>query len=228
MIMKTKTAYLGFFAAIAIIFGYVETLIPVFAGIPGIKLGLANLSVLIILKKYGFKDAALVSVVRILVIGFLFGNMFSILYSLAGAALSLSVMVLLLKKTSLTTIGISVFGGVTHNIGQLIIAALIVENTAVFYYTPPLLISGVVTGFLIGVLTQEVLNDACLLSGALIPKSYNLIQKREGLLQSLKVSLIPLSPHGFCSLLCARSHIRLKKEVPYLHLLFCRSFHCPA
>ena len=83
--------------------------------------------------------------------------MFSILYSLAGAALSLSVMVLLLKKTSLTTIGISVFGGVTHNIGQLIIAALIVENTAVFYYTPPLLISGVVTGFLIGVLTQEVL-----------------------------------------------------------------------
>lgn len=155
MIMKTKTAYLGFFAAIAIIFGYVETLIPVFAGIPGIKLGLANLSVLIILKKYGFKDAALV--VRILVIGFLFGNMFSILYSLAGAALSLSVMVLLLKKTSLTTIGISVFGGVTHNIGQLIIAALIVENTAVFYYTPPLLISGVVTGFLIGVLTQEVL-----------------------------------------------------------------------
>ena len=124
---------------------------------PGIKLGLANLSVLIIMKKYGFKDAALVSVVRILVIGFLFGNMFSILYSLAGAALSLSVMVLLLKKTSLTTIGISVFGGVTHNIGQLIIAALIVENTAVFYYTPPLLISGVVTGFLIGVLTQEVL-----------------------------------------------------------------------
>lgn len=155
--MKTKTAYLGFFAAIAIIFGYVETLIPVFAGIPGIKLGLANLSVLIILKKYGFKDAALVSVVRILVIGFLFGNMFSILYSLAGATLSLSVMVLLLKKTELTTVGISVFGGVTHNIGQLVIAALVVENTAVFYYTPPLLISGVVTGFLIGILTQEVL-----------------------------------------------------------------------
>ena len=106
---EDKNSLSRFFAAIAIIFGYVETLIPVFAGIPGIKLGLANLSVLIILKKYGFKDAALVSVVRILVIGFLFGNMFSILYSLAGAALSLSVMVLLLKKTSLTTIGISVF-----------------------------------------------------------------------------------------------------------------------
>lgn len=155
--MKTKTAHLGFFAAISIIFGYVETLVPVFAGIPGIKLGLANLSVLIILKKYGFKEAALVSVVRILVIGFLFGNLFSILYSLSGAALSLTVMTLLLKKTELTTVGISVFGGITHNIGQLIIASLVVENTAVFYYTPPLLISGVVTGFLIGALTQEVL-----------------------------------------------------------------------
>ena len=82
--MKQKTAYLGLFTAVAIIFGYVETLIPVFAGIPGIKLGLANLSVLFILERYSLKEAALVSAVRILVIGFLFGNMFSILYSLAG------------------------------------------------------------------------------------------------------------------------------------------------
>ena len=88
--MKQKTAYLGLFTAGAIIFGYVETLIPVFAGIPGIKLGLANLSVLFILERYSLKEATLVSAVRILVIGFLFGNMFSILYSLAGAALSLS------------------------------------------------------------------------------------------------------------------------------------------
>ena len=77
--MKQKTAYLGLFTAVAIIFGYVETLIPVFAGIPGIKLGLANLSVLFILERYSLKEATLVSAVRILVIGFLFGNMFSIL-----------------------------------------------------------------------------------------------------------------------------------------------------
>ena len=83
--MKRKTAYLGLFAAVAIIFGYVESLIPVFTGIPGIKLGLANLAVLFILDRYSFKEAALVSVVRILVIGFMFGNLFSILYSLAGA-----------------------------------------------------------------------------------------------------------------------------------------------
>lgn len=151
-----KTAYLGLFAAVAIIFGYVESLIPFFAGIPGMKLGLANLAVLFILEKYTWKEAALVSAVRILVIGFLFGNMFSILYSLAGAALSLTVMTLMKKFSGFSIPGISVAGGVSHNIGQLIVAALIVENTSLLYYAPALLISGVVTGLLIGLLTGEV------------------------------------------------------------------------
>lgn len=151
-----KTAYLGLFAAVAIIFGYVESLIPFFAGIPGMKLGLANLAVLFILEKYTWKEAALVSAVRILVIGFLFGNMFSILYSLAGAALSLTVMILMKKFSGFSIPGISVAGGVSHNIGQLIVAALIVENTSLLYYAPALLISGVVTGLLIGFLTGEV------------------------------------------------------------------------
>ena len=151
-----KTAYLGLFAAVAIIFGYVESLIPFFAGIPGMKLGLANLAVLFILEKYTWKEAALVSAVRILVIGFLFGNMFSILYSLAGAALSLAVMTLMKKFSGFSFPGNSVAGGVSHNIGQLIVAALIVENTSLLYYAPALLISGVVTGLLIGFLTGEV------------------------------------------------------------------------
>lgn len=151
-----KTAYLGLFAALAIIFGYVETLIPVFAGIPGIKPGLANLSVLFILNRYSCKEAAFVSVVRIIVIGFLFGNMFSIVYSLAGASLSLTVMTLLKKKTEFSLFGISVAGGISHNMGQLVIAMLIVENTTLLYYAPALLISGIVTGLLIGWLTIEV------------------------------------------------------------------------
>jgi len=151
-----KTAYLGLFAAVAIIFGYVESLIPFFAGIPGMKLGLANLAVLFILETYTWKEAAFVSVVRILVIGFLFGNMFSILYSLAGAALSLTVMTLMKKFYGFSIPGISVAGGVSHNIGQLIVAALIVENTSLLYYAPALLISCVVTGLLIGFLTGEV------------------------------------------------------------------------
>ena len=151
-----KTAYLGLFAALAIIFGYVETLLPVFVGIPGIKLGLANLSVLFILYSYSYREAAVVSFVRILIIGFLFGSLFSILYSLAGAALSLTVMTLLKKKTDFSMLGISVAGGVSHNIGQLIVAMLIVENTSLIYYAPALLISGIVTGLLIGILTVEV------------------------------------------------------------------------
>lgn len=156
-IMKQKKiAYMGLFAAIAIIFGYVESLIPFFAGIPGIKLGLANLAVLFILETYTWKEAALVSMVRILVIGFMFGNMFSILYSMAGAALSLTVMTLMKRFSGFSILGVSVAGGVSHNIGQLIIAALIVENTSLFYYAPVLLISGVITGILIGILTGEV------------------------------------------------------------------------
>jgi heptaprenyl diphosphate synthase len=154
--MNHKTAYLGLFSALAIIFGYVETLIPVFAGIPGIKLGLANLAVVFILEKYTWKEAVIVSFIRILVIGFLFGNLFSIVYSLAGAALSLTVMTLLKKKSDFSLVGISVAGGVSHNVGQLIIAILVVENASLIYYAPALLISGVITGLLIGWLTTEV------------------------------------------------------------------------
>lgn len=154
--MKQKTAYLGLFSALAIIFGYVESLIPVFVGIPGIKLGLANLSVLFILMRYSFRDAALVSLIRIIVIGSLFGSLFSILYSLAGAALSLTVMALMKRKTSFSMMGISVAGGISHNMAQLLAAIFLMENTALFYYAPALLISGTVTGLLIGWLTQEV------------------------------------------------------------------------
>ena len=154
---QKKIAYLGLFAAVAIIFGYVESLIPFFAGIPGIKLGLANLAVLFILEKYTWKEASVISIVRIFVIGFLFGNLFSILYSLAGAALSLTVMTIMKKKSGFSILGISVAGGVSHNVGQLIVAAIIVENTSLLYYAPALLISGVVTGLLIGMLTREVL-----------------------------------------------------------------------
>ena len=155
--MKRKTAYLGLFAAVAIIFGYVESLIPVFAGIPGVKMGLANLAVLFILDRYSWREAVLVSVVRILVIGFMFGNLFSIVYSLAGAALSLTVMNFLKKNSEFSLIGISVAGGVTHNIGQLTVAMIVVSNTSLMVYAPALLVAGVLAGVAIGVLVKEVL-----------------------------------------------------------------------
>lgn len=153
---QKKISYIGLFSAVAIIFGYVESLIPFFAGIPGMKLGLANLAILFILDAYSWKEAALVSAIRIFVIGFLFGNMFSILYSLAGAALSLAVMTFLKKKSDFSILGISVAGGVSHNIGQLSIAVFVTSSSAFLYYTPVLLISGVITGLLIGILTREV------------------------------------------------------------------------
>ena len=153
--MKRKTAYLGLFSAIAIIFGYVESLVPVFAGIPGIKLGLANLAVLFILDRYSLKEAALVSVVRILVIGFMFGNLFSILYSLAGGILSFLVMMLLKKTGKFHVVSVSVAGGISHNFGQLAAAAFVVKTYDIFYYMPFLLVAGVATGFVIGILAQE-------------------------------------------------------------------------
>lgn len=144
-------------AGLAIIFGYVEMLLPVFFVVPGMKLGLANLVTVFVLYRYRAKEAAVISLIRIVVIGFLFANLFSILYSLAGAALSLLCMTAARRFSGLSIVGVSILGGVTHNLGQLIVAALVVENGKVFYYFPALLISGLVTGALIGIVTGEIL-----------------------------------------------------------------------
>ena len=144
-------------AALAIIFGYVEMLLPVFFVVPGMKLGLANLVTVFVLYRYRAKEAAVISLIRIVVIGFLFANLFSILYSLAGAALSLLCMTAARRFSGLSIVGVSILGGVTHNLGQLIVAALVVENGNVFYYFPALLISGLVPGALIGIVTGEIL-----------------------------------------------------------------------
>lgn len=151
-----RIAYLGLFSALAIIFGYVETLLPVFTGIPGIKLGLANLVTVFILYTYTWKEAGMISTIRIVVIGFMFGNLFSILFSLAGAALSLFCMTIGKQKLGLSMVGVSILGGITHNLGQIIVAALVVENVNLFYYFPALLVAGLITGMLIGVVTVEI------------------------------------------------------------------------
>ena len=106
---------------------------------------------------YGTKEALTVSFMRILLAGFMFGNAFSIIYSLAGGLLSLTVMALLRKKGGFSVIGVSIAGGVFHNIGQLIIASVIVETFSVMYYVPVLLIAGLVTGLLIGIASDGML-----------------------------------------------------------------------
>ena len=155
--MKTRVAYFGVFTALALIFSYVELLIPVNFGIPGAKLGLANLVIVIVLYKTDWKEALLLSVVRIILAGFLFGNLFGILYSLAGGILSLAVMALLKRTGAFSVIGVSMAGGVSHNVGQLIMAMLVVETYAVGYYLPVLLIAGLITGTVIGIAGREML-----------------------------------------------------------------------
>lgn len=154
--MNRKIAHLGLYTAAAMIFSYVESLFPVFTGVPGVKLGLPNLIIVLVLFQYSWKEAALVSAARIIAAGFLFGNLFSIVYSLAGAVLSMVSMNLLKKIQGFSMVGISMAGGVTHNIGQLLIAMWIVENFSLVYYLPMLLISGVLTGFCIGILAKEI------------------------------------------------------------------------
>lgn len=155
--MKNRVAYFGVFTALALIFSYVESLIPIQLGIPGVKLGLANLIIVIALYKMRLSEVFLLSIVRILLSGFLFGNYFSILYSLAGGLLSLAVMALLKKAGDFSVMGISMAGGVSHNVGQLVVAMLVVETVSVSYYLPVLLVAGLVTGFLIGVAAGEML-----------------------------------------------------------------------
>ena len=155
--MKTKVAYFGVFTALALIFSYVETLIPIHLGIPGVKLGLANLIIVITLYKMGTKEAYVLSVVRVVLAGFIFGNMFSILYSMSGGLLSLSVMTLLKKTDKFSVMGVSMAGGVFHNIGQILMAAIVLDSLSITYYLPVLLISGVLTGFLIGFIANEML-----------------------------------------------------------------------
>lgn len=154
---RGKVAYLGVFLALALICSYVESLIPFYFGIPGVKLGLTNIVVVLLLYLVGAREALLISIARVFLAGFLFGNMFSIIYSLAGALLSFAVMALLKKAGKFGVLPISISGGIFHNVGQLVVAALVVENYNIFYYMPVLLVAGIVTGALIGIAAQEII-----------------------------------------------------------------------
>ena len=152
-----KVAIFGVFTALALIFSYVELLIPINFGIPGAKLGLANLMTVLVLYKMGIKEALALSVTRIILSGFMFGNLFGILYSLSGGLLSFLVMVLLKKSDRFSVAGVSIGGGTAHNIGQFLVAMVVVPTYQVGYYLPVLLVAGEVTGLLIGLVAKEVL-----------------------------------------------------------------------
>lgn len=154
-----KTAELGFFLAVALILSYVESLIPITFGIPGIKLGLPNLIVVLLLfgQRYGAKEALLVNSMRIILSGFLFSNLYAILYALAGAVFSFIAMLIGKRLRCFSVIGVSVLGGVFHNIGQAIVAMFVVETFAVSYYIPFLIVAGTITGALLGLIVMEII-----------------------------------------------------------------------
>lgn len=148
-----RTAFYGMFLALALVAGYVEQLIPINLGIPGVKLGLANIVTMVLLYTVGIRAAAGTTVIRILLAGILFGTGFSIVYSAAGAVLSMLIMVLLKKTKKFSCVGVSVAGGVFHNVGQIVVAILVLETNALVYYLPILIISGVVAGIVIGIIS---------------------------------------------------------------------------
>ncbi len=149
-----RVALDGILVALAMIFSYIETFIPFNFGVPGIKLGLANLVVLLGLTFLPTVDVLLISVVRIVLSSLLFGNVMSLWYSLAGGLLSFLCMWLLTKREGYSIIGISMVGGVMHNVGQVITAAIIVKTMQLTWYLPVLLVAGLVTGLIIGSLAK--------------------------------------------------------------------------
>ena len=146
-----KLAYLGLCTAVALILAYVEVLLPPLTfAVPGIKLGLPNIAIIFVLYRYGVRYAAMVSFVRIAVVSILFGNPMTFAYSAAGAALSLLVMAILRRMDVLSTVGVSVAGGVFHNVGQILMAMWLLGTAELGYYLIVLAITGTVSGIFVG------------------------------------------------------------------------------
>ena len=151
-----RLARFGLLIALEMILSYIESLIPVFAAVPGVKAGLPNIVIVFTLYRMGARDAVIVSLVRVVLVAFTFGNLFAMIYALAGTLLSLAVMILLKKSGRFGITGVSVAGGVAHNIGQIIVAVFVTETAKLLYYLPVLCISGTAAGVVIGLLAAAM------------------------------------------------------------------------
>ena len=148
-----KLTALSISVTLAMALSFLESQIPAFVAVPGVKVGLANIAVFFILYRFGVKEAAVVSGIRVFLLGLLFGNFVSTLYSIAGAALSLCVMVLFKKLGFFGEVGVSVLGGITHNLAQIGMACILLRSDAIVYYLPVLLLSGVLAGIVVGIVS---------------------------------------------------------------------------
>ncbi len=155
--MKTKkVAFLGLSIALAMILSFVESQIPALVAIPGIKVGLPNLVMVFLLYRVGWKETVIVSIVRILLVSMLFGNVQTLTFSVAGALLSLISMILLKKLNWFSCITVSIVGGIFHNVGQIIAACFWTQTAQVALYLPVLLVSGTVAGAVIGLISGMI------------------------------------------------------------------------
>lgn len=145
-----KLVTLSMVVALAMILSFIESRLPTFVPIPGIKVGLANIAIVFALYKLGKWESLVVSIVRVVLVSILFGNAVSLWYSLAGATLSLILMILLKSFTPLSTVTISTVGGIAHNIAQIGVACILLETDLITYYLPFLLISGTIAGIAVG------------------------------------------------------------------------------
>ena len=147
-----KITFLGLSAALALLLSYVEFLLPpLFAVVPGIKLGLPNIVIIFVLYQYGLGSAAAVSFVRLVISSMLFGNAMTFAYSLAGAVLSLLAMALLKKIDLFSTVGVSIVGGILHNLGQILVALILLDTPQIVYYMIVLTVTGTISGAFIGI-----------------------------------------------------------------------------
>jgi len=156
----TKITFLGLFTAVALVLSFLETLIPNMVPIPGFKIGLANFAVLLALYIYGIKEAVIVDLCRIILAALLFGSFFSFWYALTGAALALIIEFIIKKTDKFSPIGVSVFGAVFHNIGQFLVAVILIKSFGIMYYLPFTLLfcvlSGALNGYLVLILKDRL------------------------------------------------------------------------
>ena len=149
---------LGLTIALAMIMSYIEALVPLSFAVPGIKMGLANIVIIFVLYKIGTKEAILVSLIRVILVSLLFSNVMAMAYSIAGATLSLSIMWLLKKADKFSFVGVSIAGGIMHNVGQIIMAVILLGTQQIALYLPVLMITGTATGVVIGIVSGLVIN----------------------------------------------------------------------
>ena len=148
-----KLCFLALMTSLAMVLSYIEMLLPpVWPAVPGIKVGFANIVIILLLYKFSFKEAGVVSLVRVCLMSLLFGSAVMFLYSLGGAVLSLVIMAVLKRTDWFSSVGVSIAGGVTHNLGQIIVAIIVMQTKEIGYYMIILAITGTIAGIFIGLL----------------------------------------------------------------------------